>query len=67
VKVNSTASEFTAFADDGIGTGQFEKFEIGGFDPLIIIVPAAIVLVGYMLLKQNSQKIKKPTVEAKST
>ncbi len=67
VKVNSTASEFTAFADEGIGSGQFEKFEIGGFDPLIIIVPAAIVLVGYMLLKQNSQKIKKPTVEAKTT
>ncbi len=67
VDVNSTTSEFIAFADDGVGQ-QFTKFEIGGFDPIIIIVPVVIALVGYMMFrKQSTQKLKNPTLEAKST
>ena len=57
VLINST-SEFVAFADDGLGRQNIEKFEIAGIDPVIILVPAAIGLVGYMLRKQGSFKIR---------
>ena len=57
VLINQT-SEFAAFADDGIGRQDIEKFEIAGIDPVIILVPAAIGLVGYMLKKQGSFKIR---------
>ena len=57
VLINQT-SEFVAFADDGLGRQDIEKFEIAGIDPVIILVPAAIGLVGYMLRKQGSFKIR---------
>jgi hypothetical protein len=59
VKVNSTASEFLAFAEEEPG---FVKPEIAGIDPVIIIVPAIIVLMGYMLIKKGVLKIKNPKV-----
>ena len=58
VRVNST-SEFLAFADE---EPQFIKPEIGGIDPVIIIVPAVIILMGYMLIKKGTIKIKNPTI-----
>ena len=57
VLINQT-SEFVAFADDGLGRQDIEKFEIAGIDPVLILVPAAIGLVGYMLRKQGSFKIR---------
>src|SRR3990172_4559127 len=58
VRVNST-SEFLAFAEE---EPKFIKPEIGGIDPVIIIVPAVLVLMGYMLIKKGIIKIKNPTV-----
>ncbi len=58
VRVNST-SEFLAFADE---EPKFIKPEIGGIDPVIIIVPAVIILMGYMLIKKGTIKIKNPTI-----
>jgi hypothetical protein len=58
VRVNST-SEFLAFADE---ESKFIKPEIGGIDPVIIIVPAVIILMGYMLIKKGTIKIKNPTL-----
>ena len=58
VRVNST-SEFLAFAEE---EPKFIKPEIGGIDPVIIIVPAVIILMGYMLIKKGTIKIKNPTV-----
>jgi len=58
VRVNST-SEFLAFAEE---EPKFIKPEIGGIDPVIIIVPAVIILMGYMLIKKGKIKIKNPTV-----
>ena len=54
VRVNAT-SEFLAFAEEET---VFTKPEIGGIDPVIIIVPAMIVLMGYMLMKKGIIKIK---------
>ena len=54
VRVNAT-SEFLAFAEDET---EFTKPEIGGIDPVIIIVPVIIVLMGYMLMKKGIIKIK---------
>ena len=59
VRVNAT-SDFVAFAEDGQISQEYEKFEIGGFDPLLFIVPAAIVIVGYMLKKQGAFNIPNP-------
>ena len=64
IRVNST-SEFLAYAD-GDKPQEFTKLEIGGIDPVIIIVPAAIILLGYMLFKQGTLKIK-PTPLTKPT
>jgi hypothetical protein len=58
VRVNST-SEFLAYAEE---EPQFIKPEIGGIDPVIIIVPAVIILMGYMLIKKGTIKIKNPTI-----
>ena len=58
VRVNST-SEFLAFAEE---EPQFIKPEIGGIDPVIIIVPTVIILMGYMLIKKGIIKIKNPTI-----
>src|SRR3990172_9507026 len=58
VRVNST-SEFLAFAEE---EQKFIKPEIGGVDPVIIIVPAVLVLMGYMLIKKGTIKLKNPTV-----
>jgi hypothetical protein len=54
VRVNAT-SEFVAFAEEQV---EFTKPEIGGIDPVIIIVPAMIVLMGFMLMKKGIIKIK---------
>lgn len=58
IRVNST-SEFLAFAEE---EPQFIKPEIGGIDPVIILVPAIIILMGYMLIKKGKIKIKNQTV-----
>ena len=58
VRVNST-SEFLAFAEE---EPKFIKPEIGGIDPVIIIVPTVLVLMGYMLIKKGIIKIKNPTI-----
>ncbi|MGQ0790926.1 MAG: hypothetical protein ACT4NJ_01725 [Nitrosopumilaceae archaeon] len=58
VRVNST-SEFLAFAEE---EPKFVKPEIGGIDPVIIIVPTVLVLMGYMLIKKGTIKIKNPSV-----
>ncbi len=65
VQVNAT-SEFMAFAEDG-NTQEYSKFEIAGIDPVIIIIPLAIGVVGYMLRKQGSFKITKPAVPVQNT
>lgn len=57
VRVNST-SEFLAYAEHE----EFTKPEIGGIDPVIIIVPTMIVLMGYMLMRKGTIKIKNPTI-----
>ena len=54
VRVNAT-SEFLAFAEEET---EFTKLEIGGIDPVIIIVPIMIVLMGYLLMKKGVIKIK---------
>jgi len=59
VKVNSTASEFLAFAEE---EQEFVKPEIAGIDPVIIIVPVVIILMGYILIKRGVLKIKNPKV-----
>ena len=66
VLINQT-SEFVAFADDGLGRHDIEKFEIAGIDPVIILVPAAIGLVGYMLRKKGSFKIRNPPAQVQTT
>lgn len=65
VQINST-SDFLAFAEDGQGRQNFEKFEIAGIDPVIILIPVAIGLVGYMLKKQGMFKIRNQPVEVKT-
>jgi len=57
VRVNAT-SEFLAFAEEET---EFVKPEIGGIDPVIILVPTIIVLMGYMLMKKGVIKIRNPT------
>ena len=42
------------------------KFEIAGIDPVIILIPVAIGLVGYMLKKQGILKIRNQPVEVKT-
>ena len=65
VQINST-SDFLAFAEDGQGRQDFEKFEIAGIDPVIILIPLAIGLVGYILKKQGMFKIRNQPVEVKT-
>jgi hypothetical protein len=62
VRVNST-SEFVAFAEGG-GMQDFTKFEIAGIDPVIIVVPAAIGIVGYTLKKKGIFNVKPQTTTA---
>ena len=59
VRVNST-SEFLAYAEPA---QKFSKPEIGGIDPVIIIVPTILVLMGYMLIKKGTIKIKNPSAQ----
>jgi len=59
VKVNSTASEFLAFAEEQT---EYTKPDIGGIDPVIILVPAMLGLMGYMLFKKGAIKLKNPPV-----
>ncbi len=58
ISVNST-SEFLAFAEEA---PEFIKPEIGGIDPVIILVPALVILMGYVLFKKGVLKIKNPKV-----
>ena len=53
VRVNAT-SEFVAFAEEP----EFTKPEIAGIDPVIIIVPTMLILMGFMLMKKGIIKIK---------
>jgi hypothetical protein len=59
VKVNSTNSEFLAFAEEQV---EYTKPDIGGIDPVIILVPAMIGIMGYMLFKKGAIQIKNPPV-----
>jgi len=45
---------------------NFEKFEIAGIDPVIILIPVAIGVVGYMLKKQGMFKIRNQPVEVQT-
>ena len=63
VKVNSTSSEFLAYAEEQT---QFTKPDIGGIDPVIILVPAMIGIMGYMLFKRGAIQIKNPPVTKQS-
>jgi len=58
ISINST-SEFLAFAEEG---PEIIKPEIGGIDPVIILVPALVILMGYVLFKKGVLKIKNPKV-----
>jgi len=58
VRVNST-SEFLAYAEP---EQVFTKPEIGGIDPVVIIVPTMIILMGYMLIKKGTIKIRNPAI-----
>jgi hypothetical protein len=58
ISVNST-SEFLAFAEEG---PEIIKPEIGGIDPVIVLVPALVILMGYVLFKKGVLKIKNPKV-----
>jgi hypothetical protein len=55
VRVNAT-SEFLVFAEEEL---EFTKPEIGGVDPVIILIPSMIILMGYFLMKKGVIKIKK--------
>jgi len=57
IKVNSTSSEFLAYAEE---SPEYVKPEIGGIDLVIIIVPAMIGLMGYLLFKKGAFKNKSP-------
>ena len=57
IQVNSSSSEFMAFAEDGLDN-QFEPIEIFGFDPVLIFVPVGIAAAGYVLRKKGMLKIK---------
>ena len=54
VRVNAT-SQFVAFAEE---QQEFTKPDIGGVDPVIILVPAMIILMGFMLVRKGVIKIK---------
>ena len=56
VRVNQTSpSEFLAFAEEQV---EYTKPDIGGIDPVIILVPAMIGIMGYMLFKRGAIQIK---------
>ena len=57
VKVNSTSSEFMAFAEEDPNT-QYKQIEIFGFDPVLIIVPLGIGVGAFFLKKNGMLKIK---------
>ena len=60
VKINSTNSEFLAYADEGQKV-QYGQIEVYGFDPVLIIVPAVLGGMGYMFMKKGMLKIKVKT------
>ena len=58
VNINSTSdSEFMAFGEES-EEEQYGQIEIYGFDPVIIMVPVAIGVAGFMLKKKGMMKIK---------
>ena len=58
VKVNSTInSEFMAFGEES-ESSKYTQFEIFGFDPVLILVPAAIGIGGFILKKKGMLQIK---------
>jgi len=57
VRINSTNSEFLAYADEGQEV-QYGQFEIMGIDPVIILVPAVLVGMGYVMMKKGMLKVK---------
>ena len=57
VRINSTSSEFMAFAEEG-SSSQYNQIEIFGFDPVLIIVPLGIGIGAFYLKKNGMLKIK---------
>ena len=58
VKVNSTNdSEFMAFGEES-ESSEYTQFEVFGFDPVLILVPAAIGIGGFMLKKKGMLQIR---------
>jgi hypothetical protein len=57
VRINATNSEFLAYADEGQQV-QYGQIEVFGFDPVLIIVPAALIGMGYMFMKKGMLKVK---------
>ena len=56
VKINSTGSEFMAFAE-GEQESEYGQIEIFGFDPVLIIVPLGIGLGAFYLKKKGMLQI----------
>jgi len=48
-----------AMAADGVGTKAYKPFEVYGIDPVLIIIPSVIGVVGFLLRKNGQLKIKK--------
>ncbi len=57
VRINSTNSEFLAYADEGEEV-QYGQIEVFGIDPVLILVPAVLVTMGYMFKKKGMLKVK---------
>ena len=57
VRINSTNSEFLAYADEGQEV-QYGQIEVFGIDPVLILVPAVLVAMGYMFKKKGMLKVK---------
>lgn len=57
VRINATDSEFLAYADEGQQV-QYGQIEVFGFDPVLIIVPAALIGMGYIFMKKGMLKVK---------
>jgi len=57
VRINSTNSEFLAYADEGVEV-QYGQIEVFGIDPVLILVPAVLVTMGYIFKKKGMLKVK---------
>ena len=57
IRVNSTSSEFMAFAEED-PNAKYKQIEVFGFDPVLIIVPLGIGLGAFFLKRNGMLKIK---------